>query len=67
MRDIRVGDTGSSPSELTAVGELVFFRASDSGGGATLWVSDGSEMGTRELVFPTSSSHPLLLPSPSPL
>ncbi|MGB3535532.1 MAG: ELWxxDGT repeat protein [Microcoleaceae cyanobacterium] len=37
----------SNPDYLTAVGDKVFFRASDGSNGKELWVSDGTEAGTR--------------------
>lgn len=38
---------GSDPSELTAVGNLVYFSASTLATGRELWVSDGTAVGTH--------------------
>ena len=46
VSDIRpVG--GSDPRELTHVGSVVFFSAADGTRGRELWVSDGTDAGTR--------------------
>jgi len=53
VRDIFPGQTqgaanGSIPAGLVAVGDRVFFSATD-GTGRTLWVSDGTAAGTRQV------------------
>ncbi|HYO13447.1 MAG TPA: ELWxxDGT repeat protein [Thermoanaerobaculia bacterium] len=45
VKDLAPGELGSSPSELTAFGNRVFFSADD-GFGSELWVSDGTAAGT---------------------
>ncbi|MBD1849440.1 ELWxxDGT repeat protein [Leptolyngbya sp. FACHB-711] len=47
-RDIAFGSSGSSASNLTAVGGFAYFTAND-GTGNGLWISDGTLDGTREL------------------
>lgn len=44
--DAGVGPCGSSPEELTRVGDAVFFRALDIPSGDELWKSDGTSAGT---------------------
>ena len=47
VRDIRVGDSPSLPTNLTAVGSEVYFSANDgTKTGTALWKSDGTETGT---------------------
>ncbi|MEI8007597.1 MAG: ELWxxDGT repeat protein [Bacteroidota bacterium] len=41
------GDDGSEPSELTVVGDQLFFSANDNVHWYELWVTDGTEAGTR--------------------
>jgi ELWxxDGT repeat protein len=50
VKDIRLGPSGSSPRELTAVGQQVVFWANDGSTGEELWISDGTETGTRPLA-----------------
>jgi ELWxxDGT repeat protein len=47
VKDIRSGPRGSQPSQLTSAGDHLFFAADDGLSGVELWVSDGSETGTR--------------------
>jgi len=49
VKDIIAGPGSSSPLDLTAVGSRVFFAPADDGSGQyrNLWVSDGTEDGTR--------------------
>jgi ELWxxDGT repeat protein len=47
VKDIRPGDYDAYPSNLTAVGDAVFFRARDGVNGRELWTSDGTAAGTR--------------------
>lgn len=56
VKDIDVAD-GSSPQELTSVGSMAFFRASDDEFGAELWRSDGTTAGTQ-LVADISAGQP---------
>ncbi len=45
-----IDTTGSSdPTELTAVGETLFFSAKGGSKGRELWMSDGTESGTRRV------------------
>ncbi|MCH8045807.1 MAG: hypothetical protein IID44_19010, partial [Planctomycetes bacterium] len=51
VKDIRPGSpngypAGSNPTNLTAVGEVLYFVADDGEHGRELWTSDGSEAGT---------------------
>jgi ELWxxDGT repeat protein len=41
--------SAEAPSNLTAVGNKLFFRCADSAFGAELWVTDGTEAGTRRV------------------
>ena len=45
--DIRVGNEGSWPRQLTRAGNQVFFTADDGIHGEELWVTDGTGAGTR--------------------
>jgi ELWxxDGT repeat protein len=52
LKDIRDDDPGDfargcRPHDLTAVGELLFFIADDGPHGDEIWISDGTEGGTR--------------------
>lgn len=42
-----VPGSGSSPGSLTAMGGVLYFAASTSAQGSELWVSDGTEVGTK--------------------
>ncbi|MEB3318763.1 MAG: ELWxxDGT repeat protein, partial [Cyanobacteriota bacterium] len=46
LADIRPGASGSDPRELSAVGNLCYFSASDGTSGHELWKSDGTAAGT---------------------
>lgn len=54
LRDLRPGPLSSGVGDLTAVGDLLFFRASDGSHPSALWVSDGSTTGTRLVSDGTS-------------
>lgn len=59
VKDIRPGTGNSNPSLLTPVGDLVCFKADDSGSGVNyeLWCTDGSTAWlTRDLAAGTSSN-----------
>src|SRR5262245_33382063 len=61
VRDINTAPVGSFPDALTAVGERLFFTANVPGIGVELWVSDGTEAGTRlvrDIIPGPNSSHP---------
>ena len=45
-KDIRSGFDSSSPDQLTAVGNTLYFRATDGTNGYELWKSDGTANGT---------------------
>jgi ELWxxDGT repeat protein len=47
VKDIRAGEAGASPMDLTAMGSRLFFTADDGMHGRELWVSDGTAEGTR--------------------
>ena len=47
VRDIAFGRPGSSPDELTAIGDVLFFGADDGVHGRELWSSTGTRLGTR--------------------
>jgi ELWxxDGT repeat protein len=49
VKDIRPGPGGSQISEMTEMGDTLFFRADD-GGGAGLWRSDGTAATTFEVA-----------------
>ncbi len=64
VRDILPGSVGSSPYELAAVGQTLFFKADDPATGTELWKSDGTAAGTVLVkdVYPgTASSSPASL------
>jgi ELWxxDGT repeat protein len=46
VKDIRSGSSSSSPYQLTAVGNTLYFAANDGTNGAELWKSDGTTSGT---------------------
>ena len=61
LKDIWPGVVNSHPQELLAVGNKLFFTASDPVSGAELWVSDGTEAGTRlvkDIAPGQTGSHP---------
>ena len=47
MRDVFPGPGHSAPYDLTASGDLLYFRAMHPETGSELWASDGTEDGTR--------------------
>ncbi|MCP3142328.1 ELWxxDGT repeat protein [Pyxidicoccus xibeiensis] len=47
VKDFAPGPTGMPPTQLTRVGERIFFTAEDPEHGRELWVSDGTPAGTR--------------------
>ncbi len=49
VKDIQLGNGGSFPDQLTAVGNRLFFQADDGVTGEELWVTDGTEEGTMKL------------------
>ncbi|MCA0355162.1 MAG: hypothetical protein LCH85_24475 [Chloroflexi bacterium] len=59
---LRYGES-SSPSHLTQLDSRVFFTANDGVHGQELWVSDGSNQGTRLVkdINPTGSANPYKL------
>ena len=46
VKDINSGSSSSSPYQLTAVGNTLYFVANDGTNGAELWKSDGTASGT---------------------
>ncbi len=64
VKDINPGVASSSPTQITAVGGQVFFRANDGASGYELWKSDGTTSGTlrvANLATGTLSSFPSYL------
>lgn len=47
IKDIVPGSGGSDPKYLTVVGDKVFFTATTADAGNELWVTDGTESGTK--------------------
>jgi len=47
VKDIYPGETSSSPSKLTPIGNKLYFTATTDTEGRELWVSDGTEAGTH--------------------
>jgi ELWxxDGT repeat protein len=47
VEDIRSGGHSSNPSDLTAIGNLLYFTASDGKHGREPWISDGTPSGTH--------------------
>ena len=72
VKDIYSGSGGSNPSDLTAVGNTLYFEADDGTNGTELWKSDGTASGTVMVkdiysgsstsIYPTGSQ-PLATPS----
>ena len=61
VKDINSGSGSSSPSYLTAVGNTLYFQASDGTNGAELWKSDGTASGTvmvKDINSGSGSSYP---------
>lgn len=58
VADIRAGSLSSNPSDLTVVGNAVYFSADDGSRGRELWISDGTEAGTEIIsdIVPGSGS-----------
>jgi ELWxxDGT repeat protein len=61
VRDINPGAPGSNPKEITTVGNLIFFAATDGVTGTELWRSNGTEAGTllvRDIATGAPSASP---------
>ena len=60
IKDINSGSSSSSPAYLTAVGNTLYFQATDGTNGAELWKSDGTASGTVMVkdINSVSSSSP---------
>lgn len=52
VHDIRAGDYGSEPRDLTVVGDVVYLVARDGAHGAELWRTDGAETALVEDINP---------------
>lgn len=50
LKDLRAGEYGSSPEELTPFKDMVYFTARDSADNRELWVTDGTPDGTRKVL-----------------
>ena len=64
IQDINSGGSTSNPSYLTAVGNTLYFQASDGTNGAELWKSDGTSSGTvmvKDIVSGSGHSIPSYL------
>jgi ELWxxDGT repeat protein len=64
VKDISSGTAASNPTNITAVGDLAYFVATDSTHGTELWRSDGTAAGTSivsDIVPGTGSSMPAQL------
>src|SRR5699024_4407850 len=63
VKDIRRGDNGSSPDELTVVNDRLFFSATTGSAGRELWTSDGTEDGTVMVrdIHPAAGADPRAL------
>jgi ELWxxDGT repeat protein len=49
VKDINPGKAGSFPSSFIVVGSHIFFTAETTSSGIELWISDGTESGTRQI------------------
>ena len=61
VKDIYSGSGSSSPDYLTAVGNTLYFRATDGTNGVELWKSDGTASGTvmvKDIRSGSGSSSP---------
>ena len=61
VKDINSGSGSSNPSELTAVGNTLYFAANDGTNGEELWKSDGTASGTmmvKDIRSGSSSGNP---------
>lgn len=61
VRDINPGAPGSFPTEITTVGNLIYFAATDGVAGRELWRSNGTEAGTllvRDIAAAALNSAP---------
>ena len=64
VKDVNVTPAGSDPTGLTAVGDRVFFAATNPATGTELWKTDGTAGGTamvKDLVPGPGASNPRLL------
>jgi len=57
QKKLQGGDGSSDPGEFTVAGDQLFFSATDNVHGNELWVTDGTEAGTRLVsdIFPGST------------
>lgn len=59
VKDIQPGPESSAVSDLTPVGNLLYFTAWVAGYGLELWVSDGTAAGTQLVIDPAWNAHDL--------
>ena len=67
VKDISSGSGSSSPSYLTAVGNTLYFQASDGTNGDELWKSDGTASGTVMVKDIDSGSGTVISATSQPL
>ena len=59
--DINIGTSSSGPSQLAAVGDILYFQANDNYRGSEVWRSDGTSDGTfvvKDVNFGPHDSNP---------
>ena len=49
VKDLSAGSSSSNPTDLTKVGDVIFFVADDENGLAQIWKTDGSGAGTQKI------------------
>ena len=59
VKDIAEGEAGSSPREMIAAGDDIYFAASTPGESLKIWKSDGTEEGT--VMIQSKDSEPIFM------